>query len=142
AQSGYFDSSHARALVTAAHNAASASARIELRMTILPAAGLGGDAERASVLEFGRARVPRAARRAAAQRLHRQDDFIARFERGAVPAVATQHARRATFQIPDRRAAVRSFHLQQEIGVWIGVLELLNGADEFDRVFLIEHGKR
>src|SRR5262249_19688153 len=46
------------------------------------------------------------------------------------------------FQIPDGRAAVRPLNLQQKIGVRTGVLELLHSADEFNRVFLIEHGKR
>src|SRR5262249_22276290 len=88
------------------------------------------------------ARIPGAARRPTTQRMDGQDNLVAGLKRPTGPPIPGHQTRRATFQIPDRRAAVRPFDLQQKVRVRIGVFELLHGADEFDRVLLVEHGKR
>src|SRR6476469_6942162 len=103
---------------------------------------LGTYLERSPVHKFGGARIPGPARRAAAQRVDGYNDLVARLKRSTRPAVPGHQARCPAFKIPDRRAAVWPFDLQQEIRVRIGVLELLHGADQFDRMVLIEHGKR
>src|SRR5262249_42885108 len=69
-------------------------------------------------------------------------DLVAGLKRLTRPPIPGHQAWRAAFQIPNGRAAVRPLDLQQKIGVRTGVLKLPHGADEFNRVFLIEHGKR
>src|SRR5437016_7695204 len=95
--------------------------------------------ERLAVLELGLGNAPGAARRAAAQRVDFHDQLVARLERLAGHAVAHERARAAAFQVPNRRSAVLALDLQEDEGVRAGEFEFLHGADEFDRVFLIEH---
>ena len=74
---------------------------------------LGTYLERSPVLKFGGARIPGPARRAAAQRVDGYNDLVARLKRSTCPAVPGHQARCPAFKIPDRRAAVWPFDLQQ-----------------------------
>src|SRR6478672_3529500 len=103
---------------------------------------LGSDHDRTSVLEFGSAHRPGAARGAAAQRLDRQLQLVAWLQGLARPSVAGQRARSTPFETPELGAAVRLLDLQDDERVRTSELELLHHAFELDRIFLIEHCER
>src|SRR5271165_3795850 len=103
---------------------------------------LRGNDDRLAVLESDLPEVPGTAGCAASQRVDGHHHMIAGPQRLLRPSVAAQYARSRTFQVPHDGAAILPLDLQQEIGVWIGVFELLDDALELDRVVLIEHRKR
>src|SRR5262249_55411408 len=86
--------------------------------------------------------VPRAARRAAAQRIDRQLKLVTRLQGLARPTVADEAARRATFEVPELAGAIRALDVQNDEGVRAGVAIFLHRADELDRMLLVEHGER
>src|SRR5262249_41880988 len=94
------------------------------------------DRDRAAVLIFDLVYVPGAAGRAAAQRLDREADLVAGFERLARPSIPAQRGRASRLEIPDRGAPVLILHPQQDETVRTGELEFLHGAFELDRVVL------
>src|SRR5262245_50796745 len=97
--------------------------------------------KRLAIFELGLGNAPRAARRAAPQRVDLHDQLVARLQGLAGHAVTHESARAATFQVPNRRGAVLALDLQKDEGVRAGELEFLHAANEFDRVFLIEHSE-
>src|SRR5215469_12059217 len=103
--------------------------------------GRGGGDDRAAVLELGLLHRPGAAGGAGAQRVDSHLELGAGGQRLGRPAVARQAARRPAFEVPHRRL-IAGLDLQQDEGVRARELELLHGADELDRVLLVEHGER
>src|SRR5579872_4843369 len=97
----------------------------------------GGD--RLAVLELDLVHVPGTAWRAAAQRLDRELELIARLERLRGPAVACQRARAATLEVPRLGLAVLVLDLEDDERMRARILEFLDHAGHLRRMLLIEH---
>src|SRR4051812_5757311 len=100
------------------------------------AAGL----DRSPIAEADLARAPGAAGRPASQRRNLQLDLIAGLERLAAPAVANEAARAQAFEAPGLGAAVVLLDGEEDEGVRVGKLELLNNTLQLDLIILVEHG--
>src|SRR5262249_2975623 len=100
---------------------------------------LMGRDDLAAVLQRGLADVPGAARRAAAKRVDLHLELSAGRQRLAGPAVANERARACAFKIPDHRLLAGFLDLEQDERMWACALELFHGADEVNRMLLIEH---